>query len=101
VFPFEAQTASASVGQPLPQRVGTPLQIVQACRTSVVEAAIPYGAVRVDAVSAGRLNRTRDGGLAAPIAVRVTYARAEASQVRQSQIVCRLDASGAVVDLQS
>jgi hypothetical protein len=55
----------------------------------------------VDAVSAGRLNRMRDGGLAAPIAVRVTYARAEASQVRQSEIVCRLDASGAVVDLQS
>lgn len=62
-------------------------------------AALPYGAVRVDAASAGTANRTRDGGFTAPITVRVVYARANTSQTRQSRIACQLNSAGAVVAL--
>ncbi len=89
--------AVASFGQPLMPQPGVPSHVVQLCRTSVVRAALPYGAVRVDAASAGRLSRTRDGGATAPIEVRVEYARANARQVRQSRIACQLSAEGLVV----
>jgi hypothetical protein len=76
-----------------------PRQLVEACHTSITAAALPYGAMRVEAVGAGRASRTRDGGLTAPLEVRVTYARANARQVRQSHVACQLDAAGAVVAL--
>jgi hypothetical protein len=85
--------------EPLVRRAGVPIQIVQACRTSIVTAALPYGAVQVDAGSVGQASRTSDGGFTAPLEVRVVYARANARQVRQSRISCRLNASGAVVAL--
>ncbi len=74
-------------------------QIVQACRASIVIAARPYGAVQVDAAGAGQASRTQDGGITAPVDVRVVYARANARQVRQSRVACRLDAAGTVVAL--
>ncbi|MBL0405599.1 hypothetical protein JKG68_16655 [Microvirga aerilata] len=74
-------------------------RFVQACRASIAAAALPYGAVQVDAASAGQASRTQDGGLTAPISVRVIYARANARQVRQSRVACQLDATGAVVAL--
>ncbi len=85
--------------EPLAARAGIPGQIVQACRTSIVTAAIPYGAIRVDAASAGHASRMPDGGLMAPLEVRVEYARANARQVRQSRIACRLNGAGEVVAL--
>ena len=89
----------ASLGAPLVARVGTPVQIVEACRTSIASAAVPYGAVRVDAASGGRLNPTPDGGIMASIQVRVVYTRAKASQMRQSRVACQLNAAGTVVAL--
>ncbi|MDP8918800.1 MAG: hypothetical protein M3O00_07900 [Pseudomonadota bacterium] len=74
-------------------------QIVQACRASIVTASRPYGAVQVDAAGAGQASRTQDGGITAPVDVRVVYARANARQVRQSRVACRLDAAGTVVAL--
>jgi len=96
---FEPPRGVARRGASLTPRVGTPVQVVRTCRTSIVNAALPYGAVRVDAVSAGRPNHTLDGGLVAPIEVRVVYARASARQMRQSRVACRLDATGVVVAL--
>lgn len=84
---------------PILPRGSIPVQIVGMCRNSIIRAAVPYGAVRVDAASAGQLNRTRGGGLVAPIEVRVAYTRATAHQIRQSRISCRLNAAGAVVGL--
>jgi hypothetical protein len=84
---------------PLVPSAGTPTQIVQMCRSSVMTAALPYGAIRVEAVSAGQARPMPDGGLSAPIEVRVVYARANARQVRQSRVACRLNANGAVVAL--
>jgi hypothetical protein len=84
---------------PLIPRTGSSGHIVQACRTSIVTAALPYGAIRVDAASAGQASRMPGGGLTAPIEVRVVYARANARQVRQSLVACRLNAAGAVVAL--
>jgi hypothetical protein len=92
-------SATADFVEPLVRRAGVPIQIVQACRTSIVTAALPYGAVQVDAGSVGQASRTPDGGFTAPLEVRVVYARANARQVRQSRISCRLNASGAVVAL--
>ena len=85
--------------EPLVRRAGVPGQIVQACRASIVTAALPYGAVQVDAASVGQASRTPEGGLIAPLAVRVVYARARARQVRQSHVACRLNAAGSVVAL--
>ena len=93
------QRGVARLGAPLVPRIGTPVQIVEACRTSVASAAVPYGAVRVEAASAGRLNPMPDGGVTAPVEVRVVYARAKASQTRQSRVACRLNAAGTVVAL--
>jgi hypothetical protein len=92
-------SATAGFVGPLVRRVGVPSRIVHACRTSIVTAAVPYGAVQVDAASVGEASRTSDGGLTAPIAVRVVYARASARQVRQSRVACRLNAAGTVVAL--
>jgi hypothetical protein len=62
-------------------------------------AALPYGAMQVDAVSAGQGSRMAGGGFTAPIAVRIVYARGNARQIRQSQVACRLNAAGTVVAL--
>lgn len=78
---------------------GTPPAVVQACRQAVAAAAAPYGMVQVRATSAGTVSRLRKGGVAAPIAVRVQYARLTGVEIRQARITCRLDASGSVVAL--
>jgi hypothetical protein len=89
---------TGSVGSLVP-RASIPGQIVDACRTSVATAARPYGAMRVEAVGAGQARRTQDGGLTAPLEVRVMYARANARQVRQSRVACQINAAGTVVAL--
>jgi hypothetical protein len=91
--------STAGLPEPPVRRSNVPGQIVQACRASIVTAARPYGAVQVDAAGAGQASRTPDGGLTAPVDVRVVYARANARQVRESRVACRLDAAGTVVAL--
>jgi hypothetical protein len=80
-------------------RVGVPGQIVELCRTSIAAAALRYGAIQVDAEGAGLTSRLPGGGLMAPLQVSVVYARANARQVRQSRVACRLNAAGSVVAL--
>ena len=85
--------------RPLAFRPGTPLEVVQSCRQSIVAAAVPYGAVYVDAASAGQPRRSATGILAAPIEVRIIYSRQGGREVRQSRTTCRLNATGTVVAL--
>jgi len=87
-YPFGPQTS-------LKAKPGTPPAVVGACRGAILSAATPLGAVRVSAVSAGPL-RQRRGALAAPIQVRITYARHGSIEVRQAKVSCRLDAFGSV-----
>ncbi|BCG72086.1 hypothetical protein MesoLj113a_32440 [Mesorhizobium sp. 113-1-2] len=79
----------------LTAKPGTPAAVVQACRTAIMSAAKPLGAVRVRAVSAGAL-RQFGGALTAPIKVRIDYARRGGIEVRQAQVGCRLDKAGRV-----
>lgn len=82
---------------PLAARPGTPTHVIAACREAIATAASPYGAARVEVVSAGRSTRMRGGGTAAPVEARILYARSGKLQVRQSRISCRLNAAGDVV----
>ncbi|UVK51692.1 hypothetical protein DBIPINDM_004993 [Mesorhizobium sp. AR02] len=79
----------------LKAKPGTPAAVVLACRTAIMSAAKPLGAVRVRAVSAGAL-RQRGGALLAPIKVRIDYAGRGGIEVRQAQVGCRLDTAGRV-----
>ncbi|RWK01905.1 hypothetical protein [Mesorhizobium sp.] len=80
---------------PLKAVPGTSDAVVRACRAAIMTAAKPLGAVRVYAASAGHALR-RQGGLNAPIAVRIDYERQGGIEVRQARVGCRLDAAGAV-----
>lgn len=80
---------------PLKARPGTPAAVVRACRAAIMSAAMPHGAVRVYAASAGPL-RQRRGGLTAPIEVRIAYKRRGGIEVRQARVGCRLDTAGMV-----
>ena len=59
----------------------------------------PYGAIRVEAVSAGSPRGVWQGGTNAPIGARIIYAQADQIQVRQARVTCRLDAQGRVIGL--
>lgn len=83
--------------KPLATIPGTPRAVVRICRQAIASAALPLGAVRVSATSAGRLLRDRGGTLTAPIAVRIDYAGQGGIEVRQARIRCRLNASGMVI----
>ena len=78
---------------------GVPRRSVDACRNTIAAHGTPFGAIRVEAVSAGPLRGVRQGGTNAPIEARIIYARADQIQVRQARITCRLDAQGHVVAL--
>ncbi|WP_234885857.1 hypothetical protein [Sinorhizobium fredii] len=71
--------------------------VVRVCLQAITSAALPLGAVRVRAASAGPPVPKRDGGLTAPIAVRIEYAGRGAIEVRQARVRCHLDANGMVV----
>jgi hypothetical protein len=88
-----------AAARPLAFKPGTSLELVRACRQSIVAAAIPYGAVYVDTASAGRPRRSAAGILAVPIEVRIIYSRQGGHEVRQSRTTCRLNATGTVVGL--
>jgi hypothetical protein len=78
---------------------GVPPRSVDACRNTIATHVTPYGAIRVEAVSAGQPRGVRQGGTNAPIEARIIYARADQVLVRQARITCRLDAQGHVVAL--
>jgi hypothetical protein len=87
------------VSRPLPFRPGTPVEIVSACRDTIIAAARPHGVLHVDAASAGLLEQGRNGEMVAPIDVRIVYAREGGSELKQSRVTCRLNAQGRVVGL--
>jgi len=76
---------------------GTPRAVVQACRQAITASAKPFGAKDVRAVSAGSLRRLSPDVVAAPLVVRIRYARDEGIEVRQARIRCHLDASDRVI----
>ena len=78
---------------------GTPFAVVRSCRDAVEEAATEFGAVSVQAKSAGTLRRLNGGFLVAPVEVRVHYERLGGTEIRQARIKCQLDAGGTVVKL--
>jgi hypothetical protein len=78
---------------------GTPDEVVESCRQSVIAAAqahaVQLGAelVRVDATSAGEMRRV--GRVqSAPIEVGVVYSRPTGRETRQGLIECRVDRRG-------
>jgi enoyl-[acyl-carrier-protein] reductase (NADH) len=84
----QAQQALASID-------AAPVAMVTACRNGIVEAAIPHGAVRVDAVSAGSIRTSADGQIA-PLVVRIVYDRQGGYEIREAKVNCALDPAGAV-----
>ena len=80
-------------------RLGVPVGVVSACRSSIVEAGRPYGMIWVDAASAGRLRVNRTGAAVAPIEARAAYQHAAAVQTRHARLICRLSPEGKVVAL--
>lgn len=85
-----------SAARTLRARPGTPLEVVQNCRQAVAAAAIPYGVVRVDAASAGPMQR-RTGSYSAPVEFSVVYARKGGLQTRRAVVSCRLNLAGRVL----
>ncbi len=73
--------------------------VLNACRTALVRAAKAKGASAVAVAGAGASLSSPDGGLSAPLFVRIRYARGGRSQVRQSGVDCRLNARRQVVAL--
>jgi hypothetical protein len=70
---------------------------VMACRNGIVRSAASYGAVSVDAFSAGTLWATQGGGQIAPLTVRIAYP----GEVREAKVECHLDARGTVTAVKS
>jgi hypothetical protein len=80
---------------------GTPVRIIRACRDLIAELSQPYGAIRVEAASDGRVARSRRGLTEAPISARILYRRAGRTQVRQARVRCQLDARGQAIGVRS
>jgi hypothetical protein len=87
------------VTRPLTSVPGTPMGVVQACWRSLAAAAAPYGAIRLDAASAGQATQGPRGDIVAPLEARVLYARGSAREIRQSRVTCRVNARGQVMAL--
>jgi hypothetical protein len=80
-------------------RLGVPVEVVSACRSSIVDAGRAYGIIWVDAASAGRLRVSRTGAMAAPIEARVAYEHVGWIQTRHSRLICQLSPAGTVIAL--
>ena len=78
---------------------GVPVGTVAACRNGIIEGAMPYDPVRIDAVSAGNVQRIEGGGEIAPLMVRIVYDRQGGYEIREAKVNCQLSAQGAVVAL--
>jgi hypothetical protein len=81
------------------ERLGVPVQIVSACRSSIIVAGRAYGMTWADAASAGRMRVGPDGTIAAPIETRLTYQHAGSVQIKHSHLICHLSREGTVVAL--
>jgi hypothetical protein len=71
--------------------------VVRVCLQAIASAALPLGAVRIRAASAGPFVSQRDGALTAPIAVRIDYAGQGGIEVRRARVRCHLDSNGMVI----
>jgi hypothetical protein len=78
---------------------GTPDEVVESCRQSVISAAQAHAAqqgaelVRVDATSAGEMRRI--GRVqSAPIEIGIVYGRPGGREARQGVVECRVDRRG-------
>jgi hypothetical protein len=76
-----------------------PLEIVTGCRNGIIQAAMPYGPVQVDAVSAGTMQPRANGGAIAPLVVRIVYDRQGGYEVREAKVACHVDQQGTVIAL--
>ena len=85
--------------QVLAQSRVAPIATVNACRNGIVQGAMAYSPVQVDAISAGGVQALGGGVQAAPLFVRIVYARQGGYEVREAQVTCQLDAAGTVLAL--
>ena len=83
----------------LGQVAGVPVGAVAACRNGIIRGAKPHDPVRIDAVSAGNVQRIKGGGQIAPLVVRIVYDRQGGYEIREAKVNCQLNAKGAVVAL--
>lgn len=88
--------APAAPQQRLRSEPGTPVPVVTACQRAAADAAQRYGARRVEAAGAGYLRRSGNGGLVAPVMLRITYGEGSAAQIRQAEVSCAMNAGGQV-----
>ncbi len=88
----------SALQRPLAPVAAAPKRLVDACRTSLLTGATPYGAVRVEAVGAGGPRRVR-GGTAVPLQARIVYAHGRDVEVRQARITCTVNLRGQVMGL--
>ncbi|OAP42443.1 hypothetical protein AU381_14695 [Sinorhizobium glycinis] len=91
------------LGRPVTDPVTTgaisddPGAAVSVCLQAITSAALPLGAVRVRAASAGPLVSQRRGERMAPLTVRIDYAGRGGIEVRRARVSCHLDPNGRVI----
>jgi hypothetical protein len=87
--------ANAALGRAAQALMAT----VAACRKGIVQGAMPYDPVQVDVFGIGSVRVLEGGGRAAPLYVRIVYARDGGHETRAANIECRINGAGAVVSL--
>lgn len=85
------------LGRPLQRRPGVDRHTVRSCRDALARTAFAHGAVRVEAVSAGRASR-RSSATFAPLTARVIYRLPSGYEVKQATVTCQMT-RGAVAGL--
>ena len=97
-FVRDTPAALASLMRPLGRRSSD--VTVEACRAMVEKGAKTYGAMSVEAASAGPRRRVQ-AGYVTPVAVRILYPGwLGEAEVRQTTVRCRTDLAGNVLDVQ-
>jgi hypothetical protein len=91
----------AKLARPLEPRPGASERLVTACRDAARNAASSWRVARIEAVSAGPETPTRDGGVSAPVEIRIIYGAVGNYEVTHATLTCELNALGAVVGLGS
>jgi hypothetical protein len=87
----------ATIGKPLPAVPGRN-RTVEPCREAVFNEASKLGALNVEAVSAGREQRDRQGRIFAPVDMRITYKVNGGFELRSATLACILDRKGRIAD---
>ena len=71
-----------------------------ACQRAAASAAQVYGAATVEGASAGEVEQAGDGGVVAPVTLRISYPLADGgTQVRQATVSCSVNGDGVVTAL--